>query len=110
MRRIYIVLFGFMLLAGCATTGGDNAEMAGKAKPGFLEGYYEKLAPGEKEGAKLRWLKPGVDFKTYDKRIREEVTFLMNNLCTKCRYTSQGAKEVCIYVIDNDLARKYTAP
>jgi hypothetical protein len=25
-------------------------------------------------------------------------------------YTQQGAKEVCIYVIDNDLARKFASP
>ncbi len=49
-------------------------------------------------------------FRTYDKRIREDVTFLISNLCEKCRYTEQGAKEVCIYVIDNDLARKYATP
>ena len=50
----------------------------------------------------------GEDFKTYDKRIREDVTYLINNLCGKYRYTDQGAKEVCMYVIDNDLARKYS--
>jgi predicted Ser/Thr protein kinase len=49
------------------------------------------------------------EFKTYDRRIRNDVTYLMNNLIGKYRYTSQGAKAVCIYVIDNDLARKYTA-
>jgi len=48
------------------------------------------------------------DFKTYDKRIRNDVTFLMNNLCDKYGYSEQGAKEVCIYVIDNDLAKKFT--
>ncbi|RNC67395.1 MAG: serine protein kinase PrkA [Desulfuromonadales bacterium] len=47
------------------------------------------------------------DFKTYDKRIRDDVTFLVNNLGTKYRYTRHGAKEVCIYVIDNDLARTF---
>jgi len=46
-------------------------------------------------------------FKTYDKRIREEVTFLIDNLCNNYDYTQQGAKEVCIYVIDNDLAKKF---
>lgn len=46
-------------------------------------------------------------FKTYDKRIRSDVTFLINNLGNKYRYTKQGAKEVCIYVIDNDLAKKF---
>ena len=48
------------------------------------------------------------DFKTYDKRIRNDVAFLIGNLCKKFQYTKQGAKEVCIYVIDNDLARKFT--
>jgi hypothetical protein len=48
------------------------------------------------------------DFKTYDKRIKNDVTYLINNLCKKYRYTEQGAKEVCIYVIDNDLAKKFT--
>ena len=47
-------------------------------------------------------------FKTYDKKIRNDVTFLMNNLCDKSNYTQQGAKEVCIYVIDNDLAKKFS--
>jgi predicted Ser/Thr protein kinase len=47
------------------------------------------------------------DFKTYDKRIRDDVTYLINNLCEKHRYTELGAKEVCIYVIDNDLAQKF---
>ncbi len=47
------------------------------------------------------------DFKTYDKRIRDDVTYLINNLCEKCKYTEQGAKGICIYVIDNDLAKKF---
>jgi predicted Ser/Thr protein kinase len=49
------------------------------------------------------------DFKTYDRKIRHDVTYLMNNLITKYRYTPQGAKAVCIYVIDNDLARIFRA-
>ena len=48
-------------------------------------------------------------FKSYDKRIREDVTLLIDNLNAKYGYTEQGAKEVCIYVIDNDLARKFSA-
>ncbi|BDV44809.1 ATPase AAA [Geotalea uraniireducens] len=50
------------------------------------------------------------EFKTYDKRIRSDVTFLINNLGSKYRYTKNGAKEVCIYVIDNDLARTFGRP
>lgn len=47
-------------------------------------------------------------FRTYDKRIREEVTFLMGNLNKKYGYSELGAKEVCIYVIDNDLAKTFS--
>jgi predicted Ser/Thr protein kinase len=48
-------------------------------------------------------------FKTYDNKIREDVAYLITNLGKKYRYSEQGAKEVCIYVIDNDLARKFAA-
>jgi predicted Ser/Thr protein kinase len=49
-------------------------------------------------------------FKTYDKRIRSDVAFLIGNLCSKFFYTKNGAKDVCIYVIDNDLARRFGNP
>ena len=49
-------------------------------------------------------------FKTYDKKIRGEVEYLINNLCKKYLYTEQGAKEVCMYVIDMDLAKKFSNP
>lgn len=47
-------------------------------------------------------------FKTFDKRIRDDVTFLIKNLCEKCGYTEQGAREVCIYVIDSNLATEFS--
>ncbi|RMH68645.1 MAG: serine protein kinase PrkA [Gemmatimonadetes bacterium] len=46
-------------------------------------------------------------FKAHDKRIRDDVSYLIENFCTKYAYTEQGAKEVCIYVIDNELATKF---
>jgi len=47
-------------------------------------------------------------FKTYDKKIRDDVTFLINNLSSpRFRYTKQSAREVCVYVIDNDLPQKF---
>ena len=46
-------------------------------------------------------------FKSHDKRIKKDVTFLMDNLSSKFGYTQQGANETCIYVIDNDLANKF---
>lgn len=49
-----------------------------------------------------------VAFNMYDKRIRDDVSFLINNLCApRFHYTKQGAREMCVYVIDNDLARRY---
>lgn len=50
------------------------------------------------------------EFKTYDKRIRDDVSYLITNLSKKYRYIEQGAKEVCMYVIDNDLAKKFANP
>ena len=50
------------------------------------------------------------DFKTYDRRIRDDVSYLIDNLFSKYRYAEQGAKEVCMYVIDNDLAKKFANP
>ena len=47
-------------------------------------------------------------FKTYDRKIQNDVTSLIQNLETKFRYTEKGAREVCIYVVDNDLAKKFS--
>lgn len=46
-------------------------------------------------------------FRNYDKRIRSEVTLLFKNLEDKFNYTEKGARQICIYAIDNDLAGKY---
>ena len=46
-------------------------------------------------------------FKTYDKKIRNDVTFLIDNLVSRYKYSHKGAQKICIYVIDNDLARKF---
>ncbi len=44
---------------------------------GFLNGYYKDLQPGPPGGAKLRWLKPGVDFAKYDKIMLDSVVFYL---------------------------------
>ncbi len=46
-------------------------------------------------------------FKTYDQKIQDDVHFLMENLHRKHGYSRQGAKEICIYVIDNNLAEVF---
>lgn len=67
----------------------------------FLENEYFRRAIADYETE---------DFKTYDQRIRDDVIYLMNNLTEKYRYTQLGAKTVCMYVIDNDLAKKFAVP
>jgi hypothetical protein len=47
-------------------------------------------------------------FKTYDQKIQSDVRFMMKNLQKKFGYTRQGAKEICIYVIDNNLPRIFS--
>ncbi len=46
---------------------------------GFLEGYYKdmKPAPGL-EGSWMSWVKPGVDFKKYDKLMLDGVVFYLS--------------------------------
>ncbi len=48
------------------------------------------------------------DFKTYDKKIQDDVTYMIENLQQKYFYSAQGAKEICIYVIDNNLAEEFS--
>lgn len=77
----------------------------------YVHNLKEKVLEPFLENANFRRAIKDFDteaFKTYDKRIRDDVTFLINNLSSdKFRYTNQCAKEVCVYVIDNDLARKF---
>ncbi len=47
------------------------------------------------------------DFKTYDQKIREDVSYLIANLCDRYGYNEQGAREVCMYVVDNNLAEEF---
>ena len=47
------------------------------------------------------------DFKTYDKKIRDDVTYLMDNLARKYRYNESGAQAICIYTIDNELPQRF---
>ena len=48
------------------------------------------------------------NFKTYDKKIQNDVTYMIENLQKKYRYSRQGANEICIYVIDNNLAEEFS--
>jgi hypothetical protein len=79
MKRILGVVFGLLLLASCASMGKDATGDVAPTKAGFLEGYYENLCPGPEEGAKMRWLKPGVDFGQYDRVMVDSVIFYLSD-------------------------------
>jgi hypothetical protein len=66
------------LFVSCASTGSQTkgSEAAPQAE-GFLHGYYKDLQPGPEGGAKMRWLKPGVDFGKYNKIMLDSVVFFL---------------------------------
>ncbi len=47
------------------------------------------------------------NFRTYDKRIRDDITYLVGNLVENYGYNEQAAREVCIYAVDNELAEEF---
>jgi hypothetical protein len=75
MKKIFVLFVGLMLLAGCATVA--------PPQPGILGDYYKNLEPGPEGGAKLRWLKPGVDFNKYNKVKVDPIQFAAANDATE---------------------------
>jgi hypothetical protein len=70
MKKVFVLLMGLMFLASCATTA--------PPKSGFLGEYYKNLEPAPKGAiAKLRWIKPGVDFAKYKKVMVDYVVFAL---------------------------------
>jgi hypothetical protein len=46
-------------------------------------------------------------FRTYDNRLRRDVTLMIENLTKKFGYTKEGAQQVSLYVLDKNLVKKY---
>lgn len=46
-------------------------------------------------------------FGAFDGRLRERVAYMIKNLINKFGYTEQGAKEICLYVLDKKLCDKF---
>ncbi len=67
MNRIFLLIVGCLFLVGCATTAPPKAN--------FLGEYAGNLQPGPEGGAKMRWLKPGVDFHKYKRFMVDYVSF-----------------------------------
>ena len=78
VKIVRAMIVGFVFAAfitSCASTGSASK----RSGPGFLGNYAQKLEPGQKGGAKMRWLKPGVDFSKYKKVILEHVVFFLDD-------------------------------
>lgn len=104
------------------TSRGLAQEMMVDSKTVTHTGIYGELRERYVKGLKEKALDPFLgnsnfrraikdfgsrEFSAYDKRIRQEVRFLLRNLQEKFGYTERGAREVCMYVIDNDLAKAF---
>ncbi len=73
MKKEQMIAVKFLILLVFATTIISCA--SAPKQSGFLGEYYEDLQPGPKGGANLRWIKPGVDFKNYDKVMLDSVVY-----------------------------------
>lgn len=62
------VIFALIISAGYGAEPGYS---------GFLGDDYKYLQPGPEGGAKMRWLKPGVDFSKYKKLMIDSVVFYL---------------------------------
>ncbi|MBU4053787.1 MAG: serine protein kinase PrkA, partial [Proteobacteria bacterium] len=47
------------------------------------------------------------NYRAYDSKIRNDVDFLIANLCKKFKYNRKGARTICMYVMDRNLAIAY---
>jgi hypothetical protein len=78
-KAVLAMVIGLAFAGGiisCATTGSQTKEAAPEQKKtSFLGDYAGNLAPGPEGGAKMRWLKPGVDFAKYNKLMLDSVIF-----------------------------------
>jgi hypothetical protein len=71
------VVFWLALIA-LVTFHASAVFAADPATEEFLGEYAKNLAPGPKDGVKMRWLKPGVDFGKYNKVMLESVIFFLS--------------------------------
>lgn len=79
MKKMICVLAGIVLLMGCATTQSGDMSAPPTDQTGFLKGYYDRLEPGPKDGAKLRWIKPNADFGRYNYVMLDSVVFFFDD-------------------------------
>lgn len=49
-----------------------------------------------------------IEFETFDTRLIEHVAHMIKSLVEKFGYTEKGAKEICLYVVDQKLVEKFS--
>ena len=91
MKRFSWGLLFVMLMAGCATMDGGKMSAAGQNQTGFLKDYYDRMGPGPEGGAKLRWIKPDVDWPRYNYVMLDSVVFFFDDAS---EYTGIDANEL----------------
>jgi predicted Ser/Thr protein kinase len=47
------------------------------------------------------------EFETFDTRLKEHIVYMIKNLVNKFGYTEQGAKEICLYTVEQKLVEKF---
>lgn len=72
MKKTVLLLIGLTVAVIFVSQAGFAAD---NKYSGFLGDLYKNLQPGPKDGAKERWLRPGVQFGRYNKFIVHGVTF-----------------------------------
>jgi len=79
MKKLIGVLVSMILLASCASMDGGKMSAEQQNKTGFLKGYYDRLQPGPEGGAKLRWIRPNVDWPRYNYVMLDSVVYFFAN-------------------------------
>lgn len=89
-----------MMMLSCATTSTTTTPASKIVGDENLSGFlgsptvYDQLRPGPEGGAKLRWLKPGTDFKKYDKFMVDSVVFYLSDKADSKGIEPQEMKEM----------------
>jgi len=114
VRTILAVIMGTALLSftiSCASTGSQTKAAVAEAEQiGFLGAYAQYLQPGPEGGAKMRWLKPGVDFGKYNKIMLDSVVFFLADKSEYKGIDPQAMKELadaCDQQVVNALKTTY---
>ncbi len=79
---------------------------------------FEKYSRNLKENALARYLDNEnfrravkefgtTSFNNYDERMKRDITRMIENLKKKFSYNEEGAKQISLYVLDKNLAKKY---